>query len=107
MSIRRRLVTSGPGILDRGVSDRGEPVNRNFHHSIEEIPINTEVECWRFLSITHSEKHSATFAMEIKARTEIDHKRPPPRRPGERFCCPDKPAQRHYRNIDACHLSNH
>src|SRR5438132_1024767 len=76
MSVRRRLIATRPGILDCGVGDWREPVNRNFHHFVEELPVNAHIEGWGFLSIPHSQQHSSNFAMKVKTAREVNNKRP-------------------------------
>ena len=107
VSVRRRLVAARPGILDCGIRHRRESMNRNFHHLIEEVPVDTHIKGRGLLSISHSEQHTPTFPMKVESAGEINYQCPALRRFSERFCSPDKAAKRHYRNINARHLSDY
>src|SRR5207247_3535431 len=106
MSIGRCFVASCPCIFDRGVGKRREAMDRHFHHSVEELPIHAQIECWSFFFVAHSEKHTPTFPVEIQPGAEIDYKCPPAGRLRQWLGRPHDPAKRHNRNINAGHSSH-
>src|SRR5207247_5056391 len=98
MSIGRRFVASRPRIFDRGVSNRRVPMDRHCHHSVEEFPIDPQIECGSFFFVAHSEKHTATFPGEIQPGAEIEYKCPPAERLPESLSRADEPARSHDSN---------
>src|SRR5712691_3001559 len=101
MSIRRHFITTRPRILDRRFPNRRKAMHRNLHYSVEEFPINAEVESRRFFPVAHSEQHTSAFTMKIETSAEIDHERPPRRRLWEWFCRPNEAPQGNDRNVNA------